>query len=80
MSDDLPGKGEKPNRPRSLDDLTGETNSGQADSDDGRDKSPVQLNVRVPTYLRKALQHRKIDTGKTIEQQVTEALASYLDV
>lgn len=73
MSDDLPGRGDKPNRSRSLDELTG-------DSDDDRDETPVQLNVRVPAYLRKALQHRKIDTGKTVEQQVTEALSSYLDV
>ena len=73
MSDDLPGRGDKPNRSRSLDELTG-------DSDDDRDETPVQLNVRVPAYLRKALQHRKVDTGKTVEQQVTEALSSYLDV
>ena len=75
MSDDLPGRGDKPNRSLSLDEMTGD-----AGGDDGRDETPVQLNVRVPAYLRKALQHRKVDTGETIEEMVTDALSSYLDV
>lgn len=74
MSDDLPGRGDKPNRSRSLDELTSDADDG------GRDETPVQLNVRVPAYLRKALQHRKVDTGETIEEMVTDALSSYLDV
>lgn len=68
---DLPGRGDKPNRSRSLEDLTG--------GSDDRDETPVQLNVRVPAYLRKELKRRKIDTDATIEEMVTEALSNYLD-
>jgi len=68
---DLPGRGDKPNRSRSLEDLTGASGD--------RDETPVQLNVRVPAYLRKELKRRKIDTDETIEEMVTEALSNYLD-
>lgn len=68
---DLPGRGDKPNRSRSLENLTG--------ASDDRDETPVQLNVRVPAYLRKELKRRKIDTDATIEEMVTEALSNYLD-
>jgi hypothetical protein len=68
---DLPGSGDKPNRSRSLEDLAGPS--------DDRDETPVQLNVRVPAYLRKELKRRKIDTDQTVEEMVTEALSNYLD-
>jgi hypothetical protein len=66
---ELPGKGDKPTEGRSLDELAGTD----------RDETPVQLNVRVPKYLRKELKRRKIDTDETIEEMVTEALSSFLD-
>jgi len=69
---DLPEGGSKPNRSRSLSDLT-------AGAEPDQDETPVQLNVRVPAYLRKELKRRKIDTDATIEDMVTEALSNYLD-
>lgn len=73
MNDTLPGKGDKPNTPRSLDELTG-------DEPTERDETPVQLNVRIPKYLRRALKQHKLDTEETMETAVRKALASYLDV
>jgi hypothetical protein len=74
-NDSLPGKGEKPNA-RSLDEMAVEDEPGASE----RDETPVQLNVRIPRYLRKALRHRKVETDEKIEDMVTEALSSYLDL
>lgn len=69
---DLPEGGSKPNRSRSLDELANETES--------RDETPVQLNVRVPKYLRTELKRRTIGTDDTMEGIVAEALSNYLDI
>ncbi|PEN10375.1 hypothetical protein CRI94_17310 [Longibacter salinarum] len=45
-----------------------------------RDQTPVQLNVRVPAWLRKELNLHKIRSEETIEEAVQEALRNYLDV
>lgn len=67
---DLPGKGDKPNRSKSLDDFTEEE----------RDETPVQLNVRVPKYLRTELKRRTVGTEDTMEGVVEKALSNYLDI
>jgi hypothetical protein len=67
---ELPGKGDKPNRSKSLDDFT----------DEERDEMPVQLNVRVPKYLRNELKRRTIGTEDTMEGIVEKALSNYLDI
>jgi hypothetical protein len=69
---DLPEGGSKPNRSRSLEDLAG------AEEED-RDETPVQLNVRVPKWLRTELKRRTVGTEETMESIVQEALARYLD-
>lgn len=67
---DLPGKGDKPNRSKSLDEFT----------EEDRDETPVQLNVRVPKYLRTELKRRTIGTDDTMEGEVAKALSNYLDI
>ena len=69
---DLPESGDKPNRSRSLSELTGE--------DEDRDETPVQLNVRVPKYLRTELKRSIVGTDKTMEGEVAKALSNYLDI
>jgi hypothetical protein len=73
MSDSLPGRGDKPNSPRSLDELTG-------DAPEDRDETLVQLNARIPKWMRKALKQHKLDTDEDIQTAVQKAIASYLDV
>jgi hypothetical protein len=68
---DLPEGGSKPNRSRSLSDLASE--------DEDRDETPVQLNVRVPKWLRTELKRRTVGTDETMERIVKEALSNYLD-
>jgi hypothetical protein len=63
---DLPEGGSKPNRSRSLSDVAGE------------DDTPVQLNVRVPKWLRTKLKRRTVGTDETMEGIVKEALSKYL--
>lgn len=45
-----------------------------------RDETPVQLNVRVPAWLRRELNIHKAKTEETIEDAVRESLRRYLDV
>jgi hypothetical protein len=73
---DLPESGDKPNRSRSLSELTGQDESPEEE----RDETLVQLNVRVPKYLRTKLKHRTVGTDDTMEGVVEEALSNYLDI
>jgi hypothetical protein len=67
----LPEGGSKPNQSQSLSDLASEEKD--------RDETPVQLNVRVPKWLRTELKRRTVGTDETMEQVVQEALSNYLD-
>jgi len=73
----LPNRGDKPNRPRSIDDL--EIDQSKEETTE-RDMTPSQMNVRIPTYLHKALQRHKIEHDENMEDVVTRALREYLDI
>ena len=68
---DLPEGGSKPNRSRSLSDLASE--------DEDRDETIVQMNVRVPKWLKTEVKRRTVGTDETMEGIVKEALSNYLD-
>lgn len=71
MSDNLPGKGEKPT-PRSLDEMDEELPLvSEADE-------VVQLNVRVRKNVRKELGKLKLEKEENIEDLVDEALRDYI--
>jgi hypothetical protein len=66
----LPESGDKPNQSKSLDEIT----------DEDRDETPVQLNVRVPKYMRDELKRHTIGRDDNMEDVVAKALSNYLDI
>jgi hypothetical protein len=72
MSDNLPGKGEKPT-PRSLNEM-GKELPPISESD-----NVTQLNVRVRKDVRKALGRLKLEREENIEDLVDEALREYIE-
>jgi hypothetical protein len=70
MSDNMPTKGDAPDRLDDLDDVDpiGET-----------DDELVQLNVKARKWVRKKLGHKMVEEEKALQDVVDEALRLYVE-